>query len=262
MLDLAVIIFAAVIIPLLINKSTESHFDWIKPHIREAWTVTVVIFTIYYLAQRTPMGVVMNLHERWKALPWLGYIAFGLFGAVIFCGYWWFTGKAFTTPPPPIPEALTKPQPLEQPARAGGLSMKIGGFITTGVEHDSTRVQVSIIASNDGEPTTARDWNMKITTSNTTILSHHVFGERLAKGSLEIPRLDAVLEHPLATTSEAPGYVSFIVPNVAQPVIDNLYKDPKAKIIVSVRDSSNREVCAERRLFELWLERHVRYPSK
>jgi hypothetical protein len=160
------------------------------------------------------------------------------------------------------PEPGVGSTPIPQPPKPRGLSMRIGGFITTGIEDDSTHIQVTIIASNDGDPTTAHDWNMKITTSGETILSRHAFGEPLAKRSLEIPRLDTVLQQPLARSSEVPGYVSFIVPHVAQRIIDNLYKDREAQIIVSVRDSNNREVYAERSLYELWSERHVHYPSK
>lgn len=142
-----------------------------------------------------------------------------------------------------------------------GLSLRIGGFITSGVDFDSTLVQVTVIASNDGEPTTASDWDMKIATANATITSHHAFGEKLVKNSLEIPRLDVSFQQPVGTVGEMPGYVSFIVPGVAQTAIDNLSQDRTATIIVSAM-ANGREVKAERNIYELSQEKHRKSPSK
>jgi hypothetical protein len=190
-----------------------------------------------------------------KILTGIGtvFIAAGIYGLNVWLRPTPSPSTVVTTTSSTVAPIASKGSP-----RLEGLSMKIGGFITTGVEHDSTRIQVTVIASNDGDPTSAGDWNMKITTSNGTIQSRYAFGEPFTKGSLEIPRLDVALQQPIGLTREMPGYVSFIVPHVAQSTIDNLHKDTKASIIISVRDSKNREVYAERSISELWAERHVR----
>jgi hypothetical protein len=151
---------------------------------------------------------------------------------------------------------------LFQSENNSGLSLKIGGFVTTGVSGDSTRVQVMIIAYNSGEPTTARDWAMELDTSTGAISAYHAFGEPFAKRSLDIPHIDAALQQPLGKATEMPGYVSFIVPHVAQSTIDLLYKDPIARIVVTAKDSSGREIRTERGVRDLWLERHEVSPAK
>lgn len=96
MLDIVAIIVLTVVLPVLINKTTEHHFDWVKPYVRQLWTGVLAFFSMYYLTNRTyAVEVAVRLHQRWHTIPWLGYLVAGLCGALLLCGYWWFTGEIF-----------------------------------------------------------------------------------------------------------------------------------------------------------------------
>jgi hypothetical protein len=101
MLDILAFLFLAVVLPLLINKTTEHHLQWIKPHhLRPIWTVVFVGFSLYLLHKPMVLEFAMQLHQRWEG--WIGYLIFGLAGALLLSGYWWLTGKMLS----PVPAAV------------------------------------------------------------------------------------------------------------------------------------------------------------
>lgn len=80
---------------LVINKSSEARFDWIKPYLREIWTGLLFIFIIYSLFTTNEiMKGIVKLHEHLSGL--LGYVIMFLIGGFILASIWWFTGKIFT----------------------------------------------------------------------------------------------------------------------------------------------------------------------
>lgn len=97
MLDLVVFVVLAVVLPVVINKTTESgHFHWIKPHLRAIWTAILAFFSVYVLYKPAAQEIVMHLHTRWPGLQ--GYILASLTGAAMLCAYWWLTGRMLTPP--------------------------------------------------------------------------------------------------------------------------------------------------------------------
>lgn len=98
MWEIGAFVVATVVLPVLINKSTESgRFDWIKPRLRQIWTAIFAFFSLYLLQKPAAMEVAMKLHTR---LPGpLGYVVAAICGALLLCGYWWFTGVEFNKAP-------------------------------------------------------------------------------------------------------------------------------------------------------------------
>jgi hypothetical protein len=97
MLELVVFILLAVVLPMLVNKTTEHHLHWLKPHwLRPLWTMVFAILSLYLLQKPTVQEFVMNLHKRWP--EWVGYLVFGLAGMILLSGYWWLTGKMLSPP--------------------------------------------------------------------------------------------------------------------------------------------------------------------
>jgi|ERR1700728_3641525 len=98
MWSLLAYIVVTLILPLLINKSTEDgRFDRLKLYLREVWTALFAFFSLFLLHQESVMVIVVKQHGRWKG-P-LGYVVAGIVGAALLCAYWWFTGKVFTEQP-------------------------------------------------------------------------------------------------------------------------------------------------------------------
>src|SRR5205809_4048719 len=90
-LDLMALIVFVGIIPVAINKSTEIHFDWAKRYLREIWTGIFVFFAIYWLFKPEVISMASDWHKNWHG--WTAYAAWSFFGAVLFSGFWYFTGK-------------------------------------------------------------------------------------------------------------------------------------------------------------------------
>lgn len=94
MLELLVFLVITGVLPVIVNKSTESgRFDWIVPHLRTIWTVRLSFFSFYLLQKPSVVGVIVKLRDRFPGI--LGYIVCAAVGAVLLCGYWWFAGRAF-----------------------------------------------------------------------------------------------------------------------------------------------------------------------
>lgn len=88
--------FLWVVFPLVVNKSTEGRFDWIKPHLRMVWTLIFLIAALVWIfTDKEVMEAVVSLK---KLLPgFQGYAVCFLTGGVILCCVWWITGKTFPT---------------------------------------------------------------------------------------------------------------------------------------------------------------------
>jgi hypothetical protein len=96
MLDGVVALLALIVLPVLINKSTEAHLGFVKSHLRSMWTGTAALFSVYYLMKSSYfVGVAVQLHQRWRAHPWLGYLLAAFVGASLLCIYWWLAGRLF-----------------------------------------------------------------------------------------------------------------------------------------------------------------------
>jgi len=96
-LDLLLFAVLSWVLPVVINKTTEGHFHWIKPHLRLAWAVIFVFFSAYLLQKPAALEITMKLHRSWPGMA--GYVVSALLGAVLLCGYWWMTGKMLTAQP-------------------------------------------------------------------------------------------------------------------------------------------------------------------
>jgi hypothetical protein len=106
-------IFTVWVLPVVINKSTEhKRFDWIHPHLRIVWTLIFGFYSFYLLAQPFAQGILMQMHSNVKAV--VAYPLLAIFGASLFCGYYWFAGKIFD-PQPATQSQAEEPTPSDTP---------------------------------------------------------------------------------------------------------------------------------------------------
>jgi hypothetical protein len=91
MLEIFFLLVCTLVVPVLVNKSTEGkRFDFIKPWLRELWTMVFVFFSVYLLVKPEAREAAMRLH---LAVPgWRGYVITALSGAICLSLYWYFTG--------------------------------------------------------------------------------------------------------------------------------------------------------------------------
>jgi hypothetical protein len=91
-LELVFFIITVGVLPVVVNKSTEAHLDWVRRWLRELWFGIFVFFFAYWLITKPEIAEgAVSLH---KHLPgWIGYGVTAVIGAVICGGFWWFTGK-------------------------------------------------------------------------------------------------------------------------------------------------------------------------
>jgi hypothetical protein len=96
-LEVLFVLASLVVIPVLINKSTEGErFDWIKPHLREAWTLVFVFVSSYFLSKPSIWEFTMNASKQWS--PWVAYPLVAVTGALLLSGYYWLAGQMFVAP--------------------------------------------------------------------------------------------------------------------------------------------------------------------
>lgn len=101
MLDIfeIIIIVLSLLIPVLVNKSTEDRgMDWIKPYLRHLWTAVFILLSYYYILRKPIVEeMAMRLHQQLdKSSSVWGYVICAVCGAMLLCAYWWFAGKVFT----------------------------------------------------------------------------------------------------------------------------------------------------------------------
>jgi hypothetical protein len=88
----------ALVGPVLIELGIRrGHARWLEPWLREAWAILFCFLTVYVMLQDKTQAATAMLHGYWKTRPITGYAVFASIGAVIFGGYWWFTGR-FSNP--------------------------------------------------------------------------------------------------------------------------------------------------------------------
>jgi hypothetical protein len=102
--DFAFLVVCLIVIPVVINKSTEGRFEGIKPHLREIWTALAAFFSPYFLWKPAALEVAVQARQQFSS-P-LSYIAVWIIGGLLFCGYYWFAGKMFP------PGGSAKPAPV------------------------------------------------------------------------------------------------------------------------------------------------------
>lgn len=104
------IVFFAItvgVLPIVINKSTEVHLDWVRRYLREIWFGIFVFFLVYWVFTKPEITeAVVNLHQHLHG--WIGYVVVGISGAILFCGFWWLTGVTLKPPQPPAQVAAPK----------------------------------------------------------------------------------------------------------------------------------------------------------
>jgi hypothetical protein len=109
---------------------------------RLTWIAIFIVLSFYILQKEPVLDVVMDLHQRWKG--WAGYTVFGLFGALLMCGYWWFTGAILK----PLPQSRDRKQPTppiadESPPTLLGLFKKdFSNTLRTSDNEDAYTVQL------------------------------------------------------------------------------------------------------------------------
>src|ERR1051326_8829731 len=92
MLEASFFLLCTLVLPVLINKSTEGEqFAWVKPWLRELWTLVFVFFSVYFLSEPQGRSIFMKAHSSLHGV-W-GYLICAILGAAALCLYWWFTGK-------------------------------------------------------------------------------------------------------------------------------------------------------------------------
>jgi hypothetical protein len=100
MFELVVFILLAVVVPVLVNKTTESHLHWLKPrHLRPIWTVVFALLSLYFLQKPAALGFVVHLQQKWHG--WIGSLIFGAAAAIMLASYWWLTGVLLKPNPHP-----------------------------------------------------------------------------------------------------------------------------------------------------------------
>src|SRR5579859_7658505 len=95
MFDILVFVVLAVVLPVLINKTTEEHFHWIKQYLRQAWTIIIAFGIANILWKPAIQEVIVKLHFRFHGLA--GYVIAGGVGCFVSCLVWWASGKTLTT---------------------------------------------------------------------------------------------------------------------------------------------------------------------
>jgi hypothetical protein len=142
-----------------------------------------------------------------------------------------------------------------------GLSLRIGGFVLMEVNNSSTRVQLTVVATNDGDSTNVKDWKLIAHTSSGVLTSYHAFGDQLAKESLDVSRLDARLQGPIEDGAQIPGLVSFVFPHVQKKTFEDLRDDKSATLLLSVTNRFGKEISTERNIAEMAAERYQHIPK-
>jgi hypothetical protein len=96
-LELLAFLVTTVVLPVIINKSTEGgRFNWAYPHLRRLWTAIFAFYSFYILQKPGALEIIMKAKENLDTTsPILGYAVCAVVGALLLCGYWWFAGKLF-----------------------------------------------------------------------------------------------------------------------------------------------------------------------
>jgi hypothetical protein len=109
------------VLPIMINKTTEDRFSWLKPRLREAWCVIAFVYTLIVLLRSESEQYFMTLKRGFGTeYPVLSYFLIAVFGAALFIGYWWFLGKA-------LPVKANDAQQQQEPKKSTGPQQTTSG---------------------------------------------------------------------------------------------------------------------------------------
>lgn len=91
---LLVSIVSLVVVPVLVNKTTETHLNWLKPYLRQVWCVIALVYVIYFLTTDTGKELLIATQSSFGFKhPVLTIGLSLLLGGVIAPSYWWLMGK-------------------------------------------------------------------------------------------------------------------------------------------------------------------------
>lgn len=88
---LLILIFLALVVPPVINRTTELPHFIKRSQLRKFWMLILSVLSIYALWEQKEMVVKVQQAFRYDA-AWIGYALAALVGASVFMGYWWMTG--------------------------------------------------------------------------------------------------------------------------------------------------------------------------
>jgi hypothetical protein len=140
-----------------------------------------------------------------------------------------------------------------------GLSLKVTGFVIAG-ENTFPIMQLVVSASNDGEPTTARDWELNISSAKLSAEGTYVVGRPRLNGSPELLGIDTQLQEPMNSPSQRSGLVSFVFSSTPRSALEALYLDPTATITVNAIDSNGKRVEGSLNVADTYNRHHQELP--
>ena len=103
-------IFTLVVLTVLLTKTTEDRFHWVKPHLREVWWIVGYGYLAFWIWQPESEQYFMTLKRGFGAYyPRGSYLLVACAGAVLFMAYWWCLGKLL-----PVQASMNEPPQGEQ----------------------------------------------------------------------------------------------------------------------------------------------------
>ena len=146
MLEVVALVLLTLGLPVLINKSTETHFEWVKPYLRPLWTAICAFYSLYLLNRPGAVEVAVQFHQRFRNSAFLGYAVVAICGAALLCGYWWFTGKAFSNA-----AAASAPAQTERYPTASEIASEVARHIPTQTVGATDHSDAVLVKGKDAE---------------------------------------------------------------------------------------------------------------
>lgn len=175
MLDFVAFILGLWVLPVIVNKTTESgRFHWVNPHLRAIWMGIFVFFSVYFLLKDPAWKVAMDMHKQSHWSPWLGYAVSAILGASLLCAYWWAIGRMLAKPQLDVPK---------EPVASDGPSTMTGTLKPELLfsSQSSTRAILEI-----GDSGTTFVWAGKVGSPAFMIGEDPIILERIANGNVAI----------------------------------------------------------------------------
>jgi hypothetical protein len=218
-LEILAFIVLAGVLPVVINKSTEIHLDWVRRYLREIWLVLFAFFFVYWMAKPEAMEAIMNLHKRWPGSS--GYLVCALFGIIVFCGFWWFTG---------LIAGARRPN-TSAPSQIGVTVYLAEILVGEDVTNSFGKILVTADVSNTGEPTALDGWQLEITIPDEPkpLIVSPMFidpDKPVVAGNIKWDSSDALYNKtkpaPVPTGTKIPGILIFDVHGRTQPQLNKI----------------------------------------
>ena len=118
MLEVGLFLVTTLVAPMAIEISRQrGHFRWMEAWLKELWMIIFAFLTMYVLwTNETAREAMMKSHKLGDG-P-IGYVVVAIFGAVVFCGYWWFLGRVESVSAAELGESQKLPS--QQQSNSGG----------------------------------------------------------------------------------------------------------------------------------------------